>query len=263
MAYAYRYKDLIEALASVGVGCGDKLFIHSNIGFFGKAEGVEDADALARFFLNALKETVGENGTIVCPSFTYSFCHNEIFDPKATATKCGMLPEYMRREPDVVRSLDPNFSIVAWGKDALMFTEVRTHESFGEGSFWERLLDTPQSRILCMNFDCGSTFVHYVEKKANVPYRYNKAFNGIMQVDGQETRDYFVHWVYDMEKPEDAAYMGRLTEFCKAEGICRTAGLGRGIMNCMDTKIYYEFINDKLNKYPRFLTVGGDGTEWK
>jgi len=258
MSTIYSYNDLIRALKSVGMEQGDTIFIHSNIGFFGKAENVKSSDQLADFFFRALKESVGSEGNIICPSFTYSFCHDEIFDPAVTASNCGMLSEYMRKQDDVLRSLDPNFSIVAWGKNAKEYTKVLTHESFGAGSFWERLLHTQKSKILCMNYDCGTTFLHYVEKMSNVPYRYNKAFNGKMIVNGHEKKDYFVHWVYDLEKKEDASNTKLLSDLCKEKGICKTSYLGRGVLHCMDVKEYYELIQNELKEHPRFLTKGGD-----
>lgn len=254
--YSYTYMDILNALKNAGLGKDDSVFIHSNLGFFGQAENVHSAEELAKIFFDAMKECVGANGTIITPAFTYSYCHGELYNPKSTPTKCGMLPEYMRVQDDCIRSNDPNFSIVAWGKNKVYFTENPTHESFGINSFWERLLKK-HGKILCMNFDCGSTFIHYVEKVCKVPYRYNKAFNGESILDGKKIKDYYVHWVYDMEKPQDGASMEKLSSLCIKNGIATTVKLGRGNMHLMETESYFNFIQKHLLIEPYFLTLGG------
>lgn len=231
--------------------------MHTNIGFFGRMENANSADALCEGFFNALKETVGEDGTIVVPTFSYSFCHQEEYNPQTTVTTCGMFSEYVRRQPEVIRSLDPNFSIAAFGSKAEYYTSNPTHESFGKGSFWERLLEN-KGKIVCMNMDCGSTFVHYIENCNQVPYRYNKAFNGtLIDYEGNQKRDYFVHYVYGYENPEDGPFFPRLNEKYHEAGLCVEAKLGKGVMLSMKSEEYFEFITETLKKEPRFLTIGG------
>lgn len=255
MKYDYTRQELENCLKEIGIVSGDNLFIHSNIGFFGRMEGVNSANDLCENFIIALKNVVSESGTFVLPTFSYSFCHNEVYNPSTTKSKCGMLTEYAIRQKDMIRSLDPNFSIVAWGKLADRYTENPTHESFGRGSFWERLLESG-GKIVCMNFDCGSTFIHYVERANSVPYRFNKAFNGTIHLDdGTEWRDYAVHYVFEGDK--DYPDCTRLDKKCREIGLCKTANLGKGTILAMDVNEYYELICDTLHNYPRFLTVGG------
>lgn len=253
--FDYTRQDLEYALGKIGIGKGDRLFIHCNIGFFGRMEGAGSAEKLCDNFLFVLKKVLTDEGTFVLPTFSYSFCHGEIYDPKSTKSVCGMLTEYARKQEDVIRSLDPNFSIAAWGKLAREYTENPTHESFGEGSFWERLLNGG-AKIVCMNMDCGSTFVHFAERYYSVPYRYNKAFNGVKVLsDGTRQRDHAVHYVFDGE--EDAPSFERLDRKCRDEGICKTTDLGKGSMLVMDIRQYFDLICKTLKTEPRFLTAGG------
>ncbi|MBR3834093.1 MAG: AAC(3) family N-acetyltransferase [Lachnospiraceae bacterium] len=251
----YTYNDIVDALKNLNINEGDSIFVHSNLGFFGKMENCSNADELCENFLNAIVEVIGEEGTLVLPAFSYSFCNNEIFDVNNTCTKCGIFSEYLRKKEGSVRSQDPNFSIVAYGKEKIYYTENPTNESFGKGSFWERFLNR-KGKIVCMNFDSGSTFVHYVERQNNVPYRYNKAFNGIIKDRDKERKDYFVHYVYDKDVLEDAPSFNYLDALCKKNGICKSVCIGRGIINAMESKVYYDFICEMLKKEPRFLTRG-------
>lgn len=254
----YTVDDIVTALREAGVCEGDNIFIHCNIGFFGRLEGATSSDTLCEGFLEGLKRAVGPEGTLVVPTFSYSFCHGEVYNPATTKSGCGLFTEYIYKQDGVIRSLDPNFSVAAIGKYADYFTEKPTNESFCYGSFWTRLMEK-KGKIVCMNMDCGSTFVHYIEKQNEVPYRYNKAFNGCIELpDGTVKRDYFVHFVYGLESPEDGPYFTRLDEKIRCAGLCRTANLGKGTLLAMDANEYYDFISKTLKSEPRFLTRGGD-----
>lgn len=253
----YTREELFKVLADIGIERGDNLFIHSNIGFYGRMEGITSADQLCDSFIESFKEVVTEDGTIVFPTFSYSYCHSELYDPQGSKSECGMLAEYACQKGGFIRSFDPNFSVACWGNNAERYALNPTHESFGEGSFWQRILEDG-GKIVCMNFDCGSTFVHYVERCCSVSYRYNKAFNGkTLMPDGTIHKDYAVHYV--CEGGDDAPFFGRLDRKCREIGLCKIRNLGKGTILAMDIKKYYEFICKMLKIHPRFLTVGGNG----
>lgn len=253
MASVYTYDDLLTALRNAGLCAGDDVFIHSNLGFFGRLAGASSSRQLCDLFIKAILTVVGPKGTLIAPSFTYSFCHGEIFDPETTPSQCGMLPENLRMRPTALRSGDPNFSVVAEGENAAFYTKSWCHEAFGPGSFWEKLL-SKNGRIACFNFDCGSTFVHYAEHQNKVSYRYNKAFNGVYIADGKEMRDYAVHYVYDTDRPQDGPCFSRLDQIVRRQPFCSVAPLGRGELLSFPAQDYLELITKTLKTRPRFLT---------
>lgn len=252
----YTRDDLKKALNKIGINKGDNIFLHSNIGFFGQMEGVKSADELCENFISVLKECVGETGTIVLPTFSYSFCHGEIFNPEKAKSDCGMLTDYAYAKSDFIRSLDPNFSIAAWGDNAIYYTDNPTNESFGRGCFWERFLST-DGKIIFFNMDCSATFIHYVEKVCNVSYRYNKAFNGTVELpNGECYRDYAVHFVTD---GGINGYCGdALNQKCRKAGIVNKVELGKGTAMAIRAQEFYDLIVDTLKKEPKFLTLGGN-----
>lgn len=252
MIYHYTREDVIEALRETGIEHGDSVFIHSNLGFLGMMKDCGTKEKLCEAFLDALKTAVGDEGTIILPAYSYSFCHGELFDPLKTGTTCGMLSEYAIRNYGCNRSLDPNFSVCGSGHNMEYYKNCNVHEAFGENSFWERLI-RKNGKILCINFDAGSTLIHYIEHLNHVGYRYNKAFNGIKLVDGRQLRDYAVHFVYDYEKPGDAYYPCRIDSLCKANGIVKTACLGKGSILAFSAKEYVDYISELLKTRPRIL----------
>jgi aminoglycoside 3-N-acetyltransferase len=70
--------------------------------------------------VNILRELVGENGTILFPTYpkytSYEFLkRNQIFDVRKTPTITGLLNEFARRFPGSIRSLHPTKSVCSIG----------------------------------------------------------------------------------------------------------------------------------------------------
>ena len=75
------------------------------------------------FYLNIFKKLIGKNGTIICPSFSYSWGQDKkkkIFDINNTQGKTGVFSEYLRQQRGSKRTLDPMFSFISIGKKSLI-----------------------------------------------------------------------------------------------------------------------------------------------
>ena len=64
------YADIVDALCSANIEKGDIIFVHSDVSVFGKLGNVRDRDKFLDMILNAFKEAVGSEGTIIMPTFT-------------------------------------------------------------------------------------------------------------------------------------------------------------------------------------------------
>lgn len=250
MVANYTKQDIIDRLREIGIEKGDDVFIHSNLGFYGVLEGCKSADSLCVTFIEALTEVLGEEGTVVTPTFSYSYCHNEVYNPATTPTTCGMLATYMFKHYPENRTLDPNFSVCGIGHNMSEYKKCNVHEAFGQGCFWE-LFKKNNGKIICMNFDAGSTFVHYIERCNNVSYRYNKAFNGQTQIGEEIFKDYAVHFVF--EGDDNAPSMERVDELCRANNLIKEAPLGKGTILAYSSNEYYDFFTELLKTRPRAL----------
>ncbi len=247
--------DIIQTLEALGLQKGNHIFIHSNIGFFGRLEHAQAPEDYYAIFKRAIFKVIGEEGTVVHPAFSYSFCKNQKFDLENTPGIGGVFAEMARKDPDSVRSADANFSVVAIGKHANFFTANAPEYSFGKNSFWERFLQK-NGKFVNFNFDAASTFIHYVEKQLGVPYRYDKAFKGKMIVEGKSIEKSFFHFVYDMEKPEHVAFFSKFDRKAKQMGLAKTANLGRGQIVSITAKNAFELIEKELPSNPSFLIQG-------
>ncbi len=106
-----------EALAAIGVRSGDTALVHSDAIVAAQLPPLPDAKRLD-LLIEALQASVGSEGTLVMPTFSYSFTKNETYDVLNTPSTVGMLTEHFRTQTDVCRSADAIFSVAARGSGA-------------------------------------------------------------------------------------------------------------------------------------------------
>lgn len=249
----YSRTQLTEVLEAVGVRRGDLLFVHSNIGYFGVPESGKSLEAAVATVAESLLDAVGSSGTIVVPTFTYSFPRGEVFDPSASRSTCGALSESIRVGPAARRSCDPIFSVAAMGRLAEELTASAPPDCFGPGSFWDLLLE--HDGLICnLNFDAGSTFVHYVEKRLRVPYRYDKAFTGVIVEDGKAREGTAIHFVHDLSRPETGPAFEPVDRLAQQSGVAIGRNVGRGQIVAIRASGAFQLISDGLRADPWLLT---------
>lgn len=248
--------DLMEAIAAVGIRRGDVVFSHSNIGFFGRPADSESN--VASLISSTMRRAVGD-GTIVVPTFTYSFCNGEPFDPQAAPSTCGTLTEHVRRLPGATRSHDPIFSVAAVGADAERLTRDVSSECFGPDSFWDRLLAV-DGWICNLNFDAGSTFLHYVERKLQVAYRFDKVFEGDLIVDGVRHPSRATYFCRPLDDPRAVPAFERFDRLARSRQVAWTAPVGRGGIVAMRAADVVDLLTVELRRDPELLVVGRNNT---
>jgi aminoglycoside 3-N-acetyltransferase len=245
----YTHADLRLALNRLPLERGDVVFCHANIGFFGRAAGVTYESGLCQMFFDAIMARLGPGGTLCVPTFTYSFPKGEDFDPAKTPSKMGSFAEWVRKEPLSERSFDPCYSVAAIGDAADDILGSVAENSFdANASFFARLWDW-QGKVLNLNFDAGSTFIHHVERALDVPYRFDKTFRGT--IVGAPARSTI--WV----RYRDDALEARFETFdslARANGDFKTVKLGRGEMGVISAEATYRLIKNTLPLRPWFLT---------
>ena len=252
----YTKTDLVAALRAAGVRSGQTVFTHSNIGFFGiPAEGRDRASA-DRLVLEAFQEVLGPEGTLIVPVYTYSFCKREIFDPAATPSTCGPWSEFVRTQPGVLRSLDPIFSVAALGARADELTRDMPAECFGPDSFWDRLFKV--DGVICnLNVWVISTFIHYVEKKLKVPYRFDKLFPGVFSENGVQRRGAAIFFCQDMTNADTRVATEPFDELALETGLARKISVGRGHITAISARNMARLIEETLPVRPHFLIESG------
>ena len=249
-------QDFVDALRSVGVRRGDTMFVHSGLGGFGKLGRGYDKNALCRAVIGACKEAVSEEGTLALPTFTYAYCVNRVYDPAESPSEVGVLGEVFRKEPDVIRSSHPIFSIAAWGAGARELTDVGV-DAFGDGSFLQGLHRRDAVQVfLGARLRHSCTFVHYLEQAQRVPYRFMKDFPGVIKRGGREEHVNATYWVRPLDGSVDSdgtPLSDRLSETGK---LVRVAVGGSGVEGVRSSALYDEGVS-MLQRDPYVFAVWG------
>ncbi|MBI4677662.1 MAG: DUF4910 domain-containing protein [Elusimicrobia bacterium] len=251
----YDSAQLEAALRSVGVQEGDIVFTHVGLGLLGYPNEGATEEAMYRVARDAFMRVLGPRGTLLAPAYSYSFCRGEDFDPDATPSTAGPFAERFRKESGGLRSLDPIFSVGGLGPAAAELLRDLPRECFGPDSFFDRLLRAGGK--LC-NIGVGfrfATYVHFVEHREAVPYRFRKRFPGWVCVRGR--RDYqewlsFVRVQVDNTLPD----LRRLQTAAAACGGFARARVGRGEVTCVRCVDMDRFCAEGIRRDPWFLARG-------
>lgn len=160
--------EVMEDLRALGVSRGDLLIAHSSFKALGLPHA-SPADVIA-----TLLECLGASGTLMMPSFTYSFAGiwNAVpFDIETTpAWRMGVLSETLRNWPGALRSAHPAFSVVALGPLADEITRDReTASGIGRGSSYDTA-HALGARILLLGVTCTrNSMLHFAESVSGLP----------------------------------------------------------------------------------------------
>ena len=195
------FEDIVKAISESGIKNGDVLMVHADLARFGKLGEITDKKEFANVFIDAFLKVIGKKGTLIVPTFTYSFCNNEIYDPGNTPSAVGLFTEELRKRKDAFRSIHPIFSVAAIGKMAKELTSNLSKNSFGEGSVYDKLLKVKNSKYVIFGVDYfACTQIHYIEEMLKAPYRYVKKFKGKIKNKNKEYRDEYEFYVRPLDK---------------------------------------------------------------
>ena len=147
--------------------------------------------------IDSLLLTLGNEGTLLLPTFNYDFCCGTSFDIRNTPSQVGTLSEVARQRPDAVRTGHPIFSFVALGSQKEIFANLDNYSAFGDGSPFDILFKMNGS-IGVLDHIIANTFYHYIETKNQnyIPdYRYSKVFKGeyIDWLGASQEKEYEFH----------------------------------------------------------------------
>lgn len=179
--------DITEVVRRLGAEAGDTLFAHAGMQGALRAEG-ESRQAKMDTVLAGLRGAL-QGGTLMLPTFSYSFCKGEDFDIARTPSTVGMLTEHFRTRDGVRRTAEPIFSTAIEGPVPQPWLDrleaVEDKDCFGERSVFAYLWEID---ALLLFFGVGfefCTYIYLVEQRQSVPYRWKKRFAGdVIGLDG-------------------------------------------------------------------------------
>lgn len=193
--------DIVRELTSIGLTKGDTVIVHTSLKNIGYVCGG------AQTVIEALIETVGNEGTIMMPTQSWKNLDPEVgvhwdadesewqkirdnlpaYDKNLTPTNTmGAVAEMFRSWPGSIRSDHPARSVCAWGKYAKYLTD--NHELsniFGEGSPIARLYEKDAKVLLLgVGYD-KNTSIHLADVRADYPGKHDYTEHSAIMEDGK------------------------------------------------------------------------------
>lgn len=257
----YALSDLIESFRAVGLEPGDTVFLHVCLQSLGQPQGCFTGEQAAKLLLAAVRETIGPEGTILVPTYTFSFCNQEVFDVQKTPAAGGdwstsvEFLEYFRTLPGAIRSVDPIHSVAGLGPKAKELLSDLPPTCFGEDSVHARLLRVAGKICLVGVGLYESSFRHYVEEVTGIPGRYKKLFTGFIRDNGALRK---AGWVYNVRLLADNCYPdgSHVEEIARTTGVCKVARVGQGEVLGISAVEYFKLVSSELAR-DRWSTVRG------
>lgn len=241
----YGPKEIYSVLKNIGVSDCEALFIHSDIMFGSIAKGIRRKE-----YLNGIYDVLKELNIryLLIPTFTYSFCNHEDYNVKTSPTSMGAFNEHLRKQDGRYRTMDPLLSISVPLELKERFLGLSEH-SLGENSGLDRLHHMDGVKFLFLGARLGGcfTYVHYVEKMLEVPYRFDMPFTGnIIDESGCQTEvTQYMHTACFGVRPAEYYYF---EDYLETEGFLKKQRLGDKTAACIAEKDAYREIKKMIEK---------------
>ncbi len=248
-------EDILSRFKELGVNEGDCLMFHSDLSVFGKLPEYFQGrrEEFLKLILDVFKQAVGSKGTILMPTYTYSFLKGESYDIDNQPSTAGVITEYFRKQKDVVRTDDPNLSFAVWGKEKFFFKNNLGVNPFRKNSVFDKLY-AKGGKIIFFGIAVakGTTYTHLIENKYGVSHRYKKIFSGTIINKGKQVKkfsEYDVcvqdrHVLIDCEK---------LAGHFKKKEIFKETTLGGAPIGVVDARKYFNEGIKMLQKNERIF----------
>lgn len=246
--FKFAKEELIRGLVKLGVEKGDTLLVHSSLSSIGYVPGG------AETMIDALLESVGEEGTVAVPTITGQIFDSPEYPPSFSKDRpcwTGVIPETFRKRGEAYRSKHPTHSVAAIGKNARKIVEG--HEDAktpcGEGTPYLKMLEF-DGKILSVGITLESnTIFHSAEELAKLYYHMQPEPSICkIDVDGKQIeRKCFLH-AYGTPR----TFSKKEREFVEHK-IAKIGYVGRARSMLIDAKKMIEFTLRKIDEDRLYL----------
>lgn len=249
----FNSEDVFEVLKRMDICKGDTVCIHSDLIPLGlpAINKKEYMECLIHIF----EKQVGNEGTIIMPTFTYSFCHHELYNIKESPSKVGSLTEHFRTMPDVVRTKHPIFSFAVWGRYKDEYCDIGP-DAFGADSVYGKLIQN-KGKLLQFGSNKGYTIYYLAAEHLSVSNRFFKVFDGFVKDEDNIYHTTIPYYVRSLEANIDLSNE-KVSNYLESKGVQKTYRLGGGhVAVAYADKVYFEIL-DQLRSEEDFFLVPGD-----
>ena len=246
-------EDIKIGLGKLGLKRGDNVGVHSSLSSFGYIEG--DADAV----IDAILETVGEEGTVVVPTYSNNIenlekTQEEIdmgitwkyrvlpYDPKRDGCWTGKIPDTFWRRDGAVRNSHPTHSLTVIGPMAEEFSHKYGSE-YADNEWYKLMMMDGYILLLGVTLACCSS-MHLAERGIQLPQHILDKTTPPQDL-------------YEKFKKDNIGYgygpypgFGKMEEICIKHGIMKTVKIGETTVKLLRLRELIDLYAEYLQKDP-------------
>lgn len=247
-------QEILGALKEVGMDKGDTVLVFSNLARLGPVGDAPTKEGALNVYLSAFLETIDPSrGTLVVPTFTYSFAKGKPFDYEDSPSELCMFGEFVRRHKDAVRSFHPHFSFAAIGNGKHEICDNISRSAFGYESVFDRLYKrNAKMMFLGTNITEGLTFFLYIEHMVGVSHCYHKAYFTPVYKNKKLAEGPFFSYVRQLEKGF-CADLSAFEKHLKDSGLVRETKLGAGSIQLVRSSEVFNEGYKKIQERPCYF----------
>ena len=243
-------KNILNLFKKLRLKKNDNILIHSNMGGMYQFKRESSLENICESFFLSLKNYIGPKGTVLIPAYNYKFTKGKKYNRFTSPSEVGELGNWLIDKFPLNRTLDPVFNHFVFGRYKSRIFNCSIDEAFGEKSIFN-LIFKKNFKIIC--FCCSPkviTFLHFIEKKFQVNYRYNKIF--LSKIFKNKKNKLLRYKYYVGKKNIDYSIKEKKVIIAIKKKVVK-ANFGRFACYCISTKNLYKSIQQKIKKTDDYL----------
>lgn len=237
-----RKEDFLKAFRNLRLPKGAVVIVHSSLSRFGYVEGGANA------VIDALLESIGEEGTLVMPTLSFSWLGNPPYNRDTTPSRVGVITEIFRKRPGALRSPHPTHSLTALGPKAREIVSQHTYEIpvFDKKGAFGKLYELDAFILMLAPLNTN-TMMHMAEEWGGLPL---PDFIGHIIENGKRKVVTIrrAPWHVNFDPYYDVLF---------SRGLISSTELGEGTIYMMRARDAVDIALEKIKENPLMVTVPG------
>lgn len=236
-------EGLKRKFIEIGIKKNDTIFVSSDVTML-LYDSIKNKEKISLDdVINTLQNLIGEGGNLIFPVYNWGFCKGETFDYNKTKSKTGSLGQCALDREDFTRTKHPIYSFAVWGKDKDYLTNLNYKDSFGADSIfaWFEKIGA-KNLFINVSYEHSATFVHCVEERNNVPYRFIKEFSAdYIDEDNEVSKRTYSMFVRYLDR-EVITTIDPMGEVFRKNNAVREVNFYSSYLRLLDMKKAYELV---------------------
>ncbi len=169
--------DFEKIFHNLNIKKGDNIIINSDIKKILIHYKKQKEKLNPNLILDSVLSKIGDDGTLLLPTFNWDFCNGKEFNYFKTPSKSGSLTKVALSRNDFIRTKNPIYSFAVSGKSQKFLKNLMHESCFDLNSpFGFLIKNKGKNLFIDIDYKESLTFVHVAEQQIGVNYRYLKKF---------------------------------------------------------------------------------------